>query len=176
MLLSLAFFAGVLATLVALGTLAAYIGQVLRRFEVAFTFGIAVLSLVAGIITLASPRIGRSHRHARVPRWGIPGAFIYGCIYSFAAVTTSAGPLMLLLTLAAAVGRPGWGALLSLAYAVGRGLPFVFIGVFAGAAARWAVRMRHSQRVIEVASAVALFAAAVYFGWAGVTMLQQGAA
>lgn len=173
--LSVAFFAGIIATLVSLGTAAAYVGQVLRQWEAGFTIGIAVISLAAGVITLAGPRL--RHRHDAKPhvrRWGVPGAFVYGIVYSFAAVTTSAGPLMLLLTLSAAVGRPGWGALLSLAYAIGRGLPFVFIGVFADAAARFLARVRNSQKVIKVFSVVALFAAAAYFGWAGVSMLNAG--
>lgn len=158
-----------------LGTIAAYVGQVLRRWEAGFTIGIAIISLLAAIITLLGPRL--RHRRASHPRptrrWGIPGAFVYGVVYSFAAVTTSAGPLMLLLTLSAAIGRPGWGALLSLAYAIGRGLPFVVIGAFADVAARWLGRVRQSQRVIELASAVALFAAAAYFGWAGIAMLAE---
>lgn len=42
-----------------------------------------------------------------------------------ATLTTSAGPLLLLLTVAAALGRPAYGAALSLAYSIGRGVPFL---------------------------------------------------
>lgn len=151
-----------------LGTAAAYAGQILRQYDIVFTFTIAAISFITGMIAV----VPRRSRTVRPPQWGVAGAFAYGAVYSIAAVTTSAGPLMLLLTLSAAVGKPGWGALLSLAYAIGRGAPFLLVGWFAGAASRAIFRIRRSQRPIEIASAIILFAVAIWFAWSGLVMMR----
>jgi cytochrome c-type biogenesis protein len=84
-------------------------------------------------------------------------------MYSVATLTTSAGPLLLLLTVATAVGRPVYGAAISLAYGVGRGAPFLALGLFAGQLGRWLERVERARRPAEVVSGVALLAVAVYF-------------
>lgn len=96
-------------------------------------------------------------------RGGLAGAFVYGFLYSVATVTTSAGPLLLLLTIAAAVGNPLYGALLSLAYAIGRGIPFLLLGLFAGTVGAWLARIGTARRIAEVVSGIALIGLAVYF-------------
>ncbi len=88
---------------------------------------------------------------------------MYGFLYSVATVTTSAGPLLLLLTVAAAIGNPLYGAILSLSYAIGRGLPFLLLGLFAGTVGAWLARIGRARRIAEVVSGVALVALAVYF-------------
>ena len=89
--------------------------------------------------------------------------FVYGLFYTAATLTTSAGPLMLLLTIAAAVGRPLYGAGLSLAYGIGRGLPFLLLGLFAGRIGGWLARLERTWRIAEVVSGLALIGAGVYF-------------
>ena len=91
------------------------------------------------------------------------GAFLYGLCYSVATVTTSAGPLLLLLTIAAAIGRPAYGALLSLSYAIGRGVPFLLLGLFAGTLGAWIARVNRARRIAEVLSGIALVMLSVYF-------------
>lgn len=91
------------------------------------------------------------------------GAFVYGILYSVATITTSAGPLMLLLTVAAAIGKPLYGAFLSLGYAIGRGAPFLFFGIFAGAAGRWLAGVGEFARPAEIVSGLALLGLAAYF-------------
>jgi cytochrome c-type biogenesis protein len=100
----------------------------------------------------------------------VVGAFLYGFCYSVATVTTSAGPLLLLLTVAAAIGRPAYGAALSLSYAVGRGLPFLLLGLFAGAVGTWLARVNRARRIAEVVSGIALVALAGYFAWLARTL------
>jgi cytochrome c-type biogenesis protein len=80
-------------------------------------------------------------------------------------VTTGAGPLLLLLTVTAAVGRPAYGGLLSLAYGVGRGLPFLLLGIFAGAVGSWLAGAERLRRGAELVSGFALVAIAGYFAW-----------
>lgn len=94
---------------------------------------------------------------------GLAGAFTYGVLFSVATITTSAGPLMLLLTIAAAIGQPAYGALLSLAYAVGRGAPFLALALVSTRIERWLDRVERIRRPFEVVSGVALLAVAAYF-------------
>lgn len=164
--LSMAFFIGLALTLVALGAAASVVGRLLTRWDAAFAVGAAVVALVAGVATLFGPALRR-----RVPdpavrrRGGVVGALAYGVTYSMATITTSAGPLILLLTVATAMGRPLYGALLSLAYGVGRGLPFLALGLFAGRIGAWIERADRARRPVEVISGVALLGLAGYFVW-----------
>ena len=164
MLLSFAFFFGVVLSLLVLGVAASYAGRLLSGWSAAFAVGAALFSLAAGLAAIFGPALRR-----RVPdpeiskRGGVAGAFLYGLLYSVATVTTSAGPLLLLLTIAAAIGRPGYGAALSLSYAIGRGVPFLLLGLFAGTVGAWLARIGPARRVAEVVSGVALLGLALYF-------------
>lgn len=162
--LSLAFFLGLVLTITGLGIGAALVGRLLTQWGPAFAAGAAVFTAAAGAATLLAPALRR-----RVPdpeirkRGGITGAFLYGVLYSVATVTTSAGPLVLLLTVAAAMGRPAYGAGLSFAYSLGRGLPFLVLGLFAGRVGAWLRRVERLRRPAEVMSGVALLGVSVYF-------------
>lgn len=151
-------------TLGVLGTAAAVLGRLLTRWRTAFAIGAAALTLVAGLATLVAPVLRR-----RVPdpevrrRQGVTGALAYGVLYSVATITTSAGPLVLLLTVAAAMGRPAYGAALSLAYGLGRGIPFLLLGLFAGRLSGWIGRIERARRAMEVVSGLALLVLAGYF-------------
>lgn len=170
-MVSLAFFSGLVVTLVGLGTAAALAGRLLRRWEAGFTAGMAVISLVAGLAGLWGRLFPRRHRPPRLAASvELPAAFVAGGVYSFAALVTSAGPLTLLLAASAAIGRAAYGAALSFAYALGRGLPFVGIGLFAETAARWAGRLHRAQRPVELVGGLMLVAAGLYFGWAAYSM------
>lgn len=125
-----------------------------------------MLSMVAGIAALVGPHLRR-----RIPgpdvhqRAGVGGAFLYGLVYTLATMTTGAGPLLLLLTIAAAIGRPAFGAALSLAYGIGRGLPFLLLGMSAGAVGSWLSRVERWRRAAEIASGIALLLIGGYFAW-----------
>jgi len=163
-LVSLAFFWGLVLSLLALGITATYIGRVFARWGAAFAIGGAIFSLAAGLAAIFGPALRRYIPDPEIAkRGGVAGAFVYGLFYSLATVTTSAGPLFLLLTVAAAIGRPAYGALLSLAYAIGRGVPFLLLGLFAGMVGAWAAWMDRPRRVAEVVSGVALVGLSVYF-------------
>lgn len=164
MLLSFAFFLGVVLSLLGLGVAASIAGRLFSRWNAAFAGGAALFSLIAGLAAIFGPALRRYVPDPEVSkRGGIAGAFLYGLLYSVATVTTSAGPLLLLLTIAAAIGRPIYGAALSLSYAIGRGVPFLLLGLFAGTVSAWLVRLGPARRVAEVISGVALLALAIYF-------------
>jgi cytochrome c-type biogenesis protein len=136
----------------------------LTRWSTAFAIGTAIISLAAGLAAIFGPSLRRYIPDPDInQRGGIAGAFLYGLGFSVATVTTSAGPLLLLLTIAAAIGRPAYGAVLSLSYAIGRGLPFLLLGLFAGTVGTWFARLGRARRVGELASGIALVVLAIYF-------------
>ncbi len=148
----------------ALGTAAAAAGRLLTQWSTVFATGAAALTLLAGVATLFAPWLRRWVPDPAVrQRGGVAGALAYGVTYSVATITTSAGPLVLLLTVAAAMGRPAYGLGLSLAYGVGRGLPFLALGLFAGRVGAWLERVERARRTAEIVSGVALIALSVYF-------------
>lgn len=123
-----------------------------------------MLTAIAGVAVLFGPAFRRLVPNPPIPRdASVSGAFVYGVLFSVATITTSAGPLMLLLTVAAAIGRPVYGALLSLAYAMGRGAPFLALAIFSGRVQRWLERVDRLRRPFEIASGAALVGVAGYF-------------
>lgn len=150
-------------SLLALGIAASYAGKLFSRWSAAFAVGAAVFALAAGLAALFGPVLRRRIPDPNVrKRGGLAGAFLYGFLYSVATVTTSAGPLLLLLTVAA-IGNPLYGAVLSLSYAIGRGIPFLLLGLFAGTFGAWLARIGRARRIAEVVSGIALIRLAVYF-------------
>ena len=150
--------------MLALGIAASYAGRLFSQWSAWFAVGAAVFAFLAGLAAIFGPVLRRYIPDPEVrKRGGIAGAFMYGFLYSVATVTTSAGPLLLLLTVAAAVGNPLYGAALSLSYAVGRGLPFLLLGLFAGTIGAWLARIAPARRAAEVLSGFALIGLAVYF-------------
>lgn len=171
LVLSIAFFSGVVLSLGALGTVAAIIGRVLAQWGAAFAAGTAVVTLLAGAAALFGPALRRRVPDPDVRRHGgVAGSFLYGSVYSIATITTSAGPLLLLLTIAAAIGRPAVGAVVAIAYAVGRGLPFLFLGVFAGRLGTVIARAERYRRPAEIVSGIVLLGLSAYFVWLSLTL------
>lgn len=165
-LVSFAFFAGVVLSLVAIGVAASLAGRLFSAWSFAFAAATALVSFAAGVGALLAPVIRAHVTKPNIPnRGGIAGAFLYGLLYTVATVTTGAGPLFLLLTVTAAIGRPLYGAALSFAYGIGRGLPFLLLGLFAGAVGTWLARLERFRRATEVVSGVALIAIGGYFTW-----------
>lgn len=162
--LSLTFFVGVILSITSLGIAAAYLGRILTQWATGFAIATGVTSLLAGIAVLAAPWIRRHVRSPNIKKGSGPaGAFVYGMSYTVATATTGAGPLLLILTIVAAIGRPVYGAVLSLFYGVGRGLPFLLMGLFAGGIGAWLARFDRARRTVEVLSGFALIAMAIYF-------------
>lgn len=158
-LIALAFFAGIVINLTILGSLAGRLGAVLTEsFGRYWALGMATVSLVAAVAAFWGPRLG-VEKLASLRRPGLAGTFVYGFIFSLG---TSAAPLLLLLTVAAAQARPGYGFILALAFGIGRGLPFLLAGLFAGVLMRFA-RLGIWRRAIQVISGSALVFVCIYY-------------
>lgn len=158
-LVALAFFSGIVVNLTILGTVAGRMGAILTEsFGRYWALGMATVSLIAAVVAFRGPRL-RVKKLASLRRPGLAGTFLYGFIFSLG---TSAAPLLLLLTVAAAQARPAYGFLLALAFGIGRGLPFLLAGLFAGVLMQF-TRLGLWSRAIQVVSGCALIFVSVYY-------------
>jgi len=154
-----AFFAGIVVNLTVLGALAGRLGVVMTEsFGRYWALAMAVVSLLAALLAFWGPRLNVDTL-AALRKPGLVGAFGYGFLFSLG---TSAAPLLVLLTIAAGKGSMLYGLLLSLAFGVGRGFPFLLVGVFAGALMRVA-RISLWRRAIQFASGCALILVSMYY-------------
>ncbi|MGE3280002.1 MAG: cytochrome c biogenesis CcdA family protein [Alphaproteobacteria bacterium] len=164
---SAAFFAGIVVSLTALGGVAGRLGALATEsFGRHWALGMAVLSLLAAALALWWPRMPID----RLTAWrrpGVVGSFAYGIVFSLG---TSVAPFLLLLTIAAAVGRPEQAILLALIFGLGRGLPFLLAGM-AGSAVTGLTRLGLAGRAIQIASGVALLVVSVYYANVFVALL-----
>lgn len=154
-----AFFAGIVLNLTLLGALTGRLGALATEsFGRASALAMAVFSLLAAVVAFWEPRLKVSQLEA-LRRPGLAGALGYGFVFSLG---TSVAPLLLLLTVSTAHGRPADGFLLSFTFGLGRVLPFLFVGLMAGAAtsvahlARW-------RGAIQIGSGCVLLAISAYY-------------
>ena len=165
--ISAGFFAGIVVNLALLGVLSGSLGAVLgEAFGRYWALTMAIASLFAAVVAFRGPQLD-IEKLATLRRPGVLGAFVYGFIFSLG---TSAAPLLLVLTVAATQRTPAYGLLLSVAFGIGRGLPFLLIGLFAGTMARF-VRMQRWRRAIQVLSGTALVFVSGYYGWVFASLL-----
>lgn len=156
-----AFFAGLVLSLTALGAVAGLLGLVATQAVGQWWMLImAALAFVAALAVLWGPSL-RLPDVTAIRRPGLLGAFIYGLVFSLG---TPAVSLLLVLTVAAAEHRPAYGGLLALGYGLGRGLPFLLLGLFSGVATR--LRCQPSwSRAIRVTTGSVLLVITGYYLW-----------
>jgi cytochrome c-type biogenesis protein len=165
-LIALSFFMGIVLNLTLLGALAGRLGAILTEsFGRYWTLAMALTSLAAALVAFWGPRL-KVNQLAALRRPGLAGAFSYGFIFSLG---TSAAPLLLLLTVAAAQARPEYGWVLALAFGLGRGLPFLLVGVFAGILMRL-TRVGLWSRALQMISGSALLFVSAYYTKAFMTL------
>jgi cytochrome c-type biogenesis protein len=126
----------------------------------------ALVSFIAAVAAFRGLRLS-TDKLASLRGAGLAGTFLYGFIFSLG---TSAAPLLLLLTVAAAQARADYGLLLALAFGIGRGLPFLLAGLFAGTLMRFA-RLNSWAWAIQIASGCALIFVGLYYVRAFVALL-----
>lgn len=157
--IALSFFLGIVITLTILGAVAGHIGILLSEsFGKYWALAMAVISLVAGVVAFYGPNLKVAQLEAlRTP--GISGTMLYGAIFSLG---TSAAPLLLLLSIAAAKASLLYGLMLALAFGLGRGFPFLVVGLFAGSVTKLA-RLSWLRKSIQVVSGLALLFVCYYY-------------
>lgn|SRR5690625_4266843 len=167
LLIAAAFFTGIVINLTLLGALAGRLGAVLSEpFGRYWALTMALFSLVVAGVALWGPRM-RVSQLSGLRRPGTVGAFGYGFIFSLG---TSAAPLLVLLTVSAAQASHAQGAFLGLVFGIGRGLPFLMVGLFAGAVMRLA-RLSAWSGVLRMISAGALVVVGICYLHAFIILL-----
>lgn len=160
------FFAGIVLNLTLLGVIAGRLGVLLSEsFGRYWTLVMAVISLIAAVVAFLGPRLKVSQL-AAIRRPGALGAFLYGFVFSLG---TSVAPLLLLLTVAASQHTIGNALVLAFAFGLGRGLPFLVVGLFAGALMRF-TRLSLWRSAVQVASGIGLLVVSVYYAQAFVSL------
>ena len=158
-MIAIAFFVGIVVNLVIVGALAGRLGALLTEtFGRYWSLAMALMSLGAAVVAFRGIRL-KVHQLEALRRPGFAGAFVYGFVFSLG---TSVAPLLLLLTFAATQRSSENGFVLALAFGLGRGLPFLLVGLFAGAVMRLA-RVASWRRAIELVSGCALLFVSVYY-------------
>ena len=157
--ISAAFFAGIVVSLAGLGALAGQLGALATEsFGRDWALVMAATSLLAALVAFWRPRM-RIEMLTAWRRPGVLGSFGYGLVFSLG---TSVAPLLLLLTIVAAQGRPEHGLVLALIFGLGRGLPFLLAGI-AGSAVTGLTRLGLWSRAIQIASGAALMVVSAYY-------------
>jgi cytochrome c-type biogenesis protein len=132
----------------------------------------STLSRVAGVLVIALglfmtglvrlPWLYRERRFGmdRVPA-GLAGALPLGMVFGLGWTPCIGPTLGAVLSLAAATGGAGRGAVLLFAYSLGLGLPFLLAGLGFRAAVGWFAWLKRRVRVMELAGGVLLVAIGV---------------
>jgi cytochrome c-type biogenesis protein len=157
--IALSFFAGIVINLTLLGAVAGRLGAMLTEsFGQYWSVTMAAVSLVAAGAAFWGPRL-RVKRLASLRRPGMIGAFSYGFLFSLG---TSAAPLLLLLAAALAKGNLIYGIFLAFVFGLGRGLPFLLIGLFSGTLARL-TSLGQFRWTLQIVSGLGLLVVSVYY-------------
>jgi cytochrome c-type biogenesis protein len=153
------FFIGIVVCLTLLGSIAGYSGVFLTEvFGKYWAFGMGIISLIAAGIAFYGPYL-RVRQLESLRKPGIVGSFIYGFIFSLG---TSAAPLLLLLSFAIAKASLIYGLLLALCFGIGRGLPFLIVGLFSSSISKLA-KLSWLKKSIQILSGISLLYLSFYF-------------
>jgi cytochrome c-type biogenesis protein len=124
------FVAGFTVVFVALGTLAGSVGAELGRLQGPITRVLGVVVILLGVAFLGFFPFLQQERRVHVsPTAGLWGAPVLGIVFGLGWAPCIGPTLAAVIALSLDGGSPGRGALLSVAYCVGLGLPFLLIAL-----------------------------------------------
>jgi len=167
-ILSLVFAIGLALTFMLLGVAAALIGGLVGASTTWWYYVVAFVCFVIGLNMLGLIRI-------QTPLWlgglrekikikGAPGALALGLVSGLVASQCATPVLAVILTYVMAKGALVYGAALLFVYAMGRGMPIVLAGTFAGVLKSFQ-KLGPWSEVIEKASGVIVIGVGFYFLW-----------
>jgi len=166
--LSAAFALGLAITLMALGVFASVVGGLIGGSNRIWYYVMASICIIMGlqwigIITIPMPDVAARQRE-KVRRRGLLGALLLGLLSGFVASGCATPALAAIVTLVMSKGAVVYGASLLLTYGLGRGVPIVLFGTFAGLVKRIPRVMNWSARLEQISGALMIIIG-LYFLW-----------
>jgi len=155
---ALLFVLGFSVVFVSAGALFGAAGRVFSEQATVITRALGVVTIVLGLAFMGAlqrlPFFSREFRFHALPATGLAGAPLLGVLFGVG-WTPCAGPTLTAVnSLAYSTGTAGRGAILSLAYCLGLGLPFIVAGLaFERAMSAFAVVKRHYALVTRLGGA-----------------------
>lgn len=124
------FVLGFTFVFVALGTLSGALGDLLWEYMTPITRVLGVVTILVGLAFLGLvPWLQRDVRVHRVPAVGLAAAPLLGVLFGLGWTPCIGPTLAAVQTLALTEGTAARGALLSVAYSLGLGIPFILAGL-----------------------------------------------
>ncbi len=166
--LSTVFVVGLSVTFVLLGLLAAAVGALFGWMGKIWYYVVAAVCIaiglqLMGLIQVPVPTVFANQRDG-VKRRGLLGALLLGLISGLVSSQCATPVLVAVLTYVMAKGALAYGATLLFIYALGRGVPIVLAGTFAGLARNLSALGRWTTW-LEKASGALVIAVGLYFLW-----------
>lgn len=149
---SLLFVLGFTAVFVALGSLSGAVGSWLITWQREITVVLGVMTILLGLVFAGVvPWLQRDWRVHRVPAVGLAAAPLLGVLFGLGWTPCMGPTLAVITTLSINEGTAGRGALLSVFYALGLGLPFVIAAIaFRRTLGAFAAIRRHQLLIMRV--------------------------
>jgi cytochrome c-type biogenesis protein len=171
---ALLFVLGFTAVFVAVGTAIGGLGRLLLVHNEVITRVLGVVVIVVGLAFLGRiPLLQRTKRLSLRPAAGLAGAPLLGVVFGLGWTPCLGPTLAAVYSLAAAEATAGRGAVLSVAYCLGLGVPFVLVAL----GARWAVGAtsflrRHARAVTRVGGVILVLVGVLLVTGAWTEMMQ----
>ena len=168
------FVLGFTAVFVAFGTAFGGLGRLLLEHAVLLDRIFGVVTVLVGLGFLGwLPLLQRTTRLSARPAAGLAGAPLLGVVFGLGWTPCLGPTLAAVYSLAVSEGTAARGALLSVAYCVGLGVPFVLVAL----GARWAVGAtaflrRHARAVTRIGGAVLVLVGLLLLSGAWTDMMQ----
>jgi len=149
---SLLFVLGFSVVFVSYGVLFGGVGETLLRYADVVSRVLGVLVILMGLAFMGViPGLQREFRIHRLPRWGVAGAPLLGLLFGLGWTPCIGPTLAAVQTLAFTEASALRGAVLSFAYCLGLGLPFVILAVaFSRLAGAVSFLRRHSLVIMRI--------------------------
>jgi cytochrome c-type biogenesis protein len=149
---SLLFVAGFTAVFVLSGVVVAGLGRALIAHQTVLERIVGAVVIVLGLAFLGViPGLQREARFHRLPAAGLVGAPVLGAVFALGWVPCVGPTLGAVLGLASVQGSVGRGVLLSVAYCLGLGIPFLLFGLgFRRLLVAFTAIRRHSRWVTRI--------------------------